>query len=398
MNKFDKHISLVGVSFALGSTSVVAAPIALPWGIDLTPSMDSSVSYDDNVTNSADDAIESWLTTVSPALEFATDNEIDFYSLRLSSESGKYLNSQRDDYVDYRAEASARVELTSGTSVSMNGSWIRGHEDRGTGFSEGIGNELDGPDEFIDRDLRTGIEYRPENNPLVFELSLGTDSRVYDILLDQAGRDRTSEFGSFSAGYRIGARTTLITQVDYSNIDFAFQVAEGPTDSARGLDNRETDYLAGIEWSSAKTDFSLRVGERHKDFDHSGRANFVGPTWQLNMSWSPLSYSTISLSSQRSTDEPRGLSDFIDARTNSITWNHAWSRRFSTSLSHADRRNDHYGIEQQDHNQTSGLTVNYQARPGLSFSAGFTHQNQESTLDRMNFNKNVSFIGLTLTM
>lgn len=388
---------LLGFGFVLGAAHASAAPIPLPWGISLTPSLDNRVRYDDNVGNTGGDSEESWANVVSPTFLFEVDNGIDFYSASYTAESGSYFSSARDDYTDHQLQLSASVELTSGTSISIDGRWDAGHDERGTGFSQGDGNRFGEPDKYFHRRMTVGFEYRPEGNPFVFDMSLGAEARIYERRLAIAGRDRSGQLGSVSAGYRMGSRTTLVTQIDYNDIDFATPLGAAPV-SGLNIDNQQTDYLVGVDWTGAKTDLSLRLGERHKDYGDDGRANFIGPTWRFNLSWSPLSYSTLSVSSQRRTNEPRGFADFIDVKNHNVGWDHDWSGRLSTGVSFTTSESDYYGTQQLDEGESSALTLNYLARPWLTFRTGLNHLEQRSTVERMNFQRNISFVGVTVSL
>ena len=393
--KFAIQAIMAGAVFV--SISVQAAPIALPWGIDLTPSLDSQISYDDNVTSSATDDIESWLRVISSTMEFAVDNGVDFYSLVYTAETANYLSSRQDDYVDQILTAAASIELSRATSLAIDGSIQAGHEDRGTGFTMGNAGQLDGPDEFLDRQVGVTLDYRPESNPFVAGLLLATQDREYEEFLAQPGRDRKNDTAGMNAGFRIGARTTVLTEIVYSEFDFVFD--PGATgDSFRGLDNQQIDYLVGIDWSSAKTDVNLRFGERHKGFSETGPEDFVGPTWQLRMAWSPVTYSTFSFVSSRQTTEPRALADFVDTKSNSLTWNHNWSSQFSSAISYGQQVDDYYGIDQVDRRQSSSLSLNYSARGWLTFQAGINHVDQDSSLERLRFQRNISFIGFSVSL
>ncbi|QKX16579.1 outer membrane beta-barrel protein [Microbulbifer sp. YPW1] len=397
--KITKLQSNTCLAVGLGSflaTSVSATPIALPGGIDLKPSLDSALNYDDNVTNSSTDQIESWLSTLTPTLLFEASNGVDFYTFEYSLEGGHYFSSESDNYTDHSLSGSAKWEITNNFDIELDVSWLKDHLERGIGFTQGIGNLADGPDKFTEGQVKTTFSYGSASNPLIFDFSLGADNTTYDRILPLPGRDQKSQFAGISTGIQVGSRTAVVAEIDYSEIDFDFTVNGAPA-SSRGLDNEQIDYLGGIDWSSAKTDLSIRVGERHKRFINNSRENFVGPRWILSVSWSPLTYSAISLTSQRRTDEPRGFGDFIDTTAHSVSWRHNWTTRLGTTLAHARQKSDYFGIEQVDSSHTSTASLSYNFRPWMSFQVGASHFNQTSTLDRLNFERNISFIRATVS-
>lgn len=373
----------------------VAAPIQLPGGIDFIPAVILEYQYDDNVTRAAVDQTASRVIASRSEFVFEAHHNADSYRLNYAVDHGEYLDSEADSYTDQELSFDSKWEFNSYQRAELHASVGDAHEGRGSGFSLGIGDQLDEPDQYVARDVNALLGYGPESSRLRFELLVGADSRDYEGRETRA-RDRGSYYGRLSAFFALGGKSELVTEAVHKEINYV-----SPEAGAAPLDSRETDYLLGINWESAKTSCRLRGGSREKEFDDPARHRFSGPRWLVALQWMPLSYSQLDLATERKTDEMQGSGDFIDVTTHSFNWQHNWSERVSSSLSYAVDQRQVEGrgdVQRNEDRERGNVALSYQMRRWLSLSAGVQVQQQDSIIKELNYDRNISYLGFTVSL
>ena len=138
-------VSTALLTFTVPAVAQSAAPgvIQTASGIDLVPSLQVGLKHDDNVVRSSSNEINSWVSTIAPALKAMLADGADNYTFTAALSNAQYFSSDEDDYTDGYLDFEARLSPASQHNFKLkaNGSWL--HEDRGTGVSEGRGLLLD---------------------------------------------------------------------------------------------------------------------------------------------------------------------------------------------------------------------------------------------------------------
>jgi hypothetical protein len=250
---------------------------------DIIPTFESSMSYVGNVAyaRDVDPKIYSWRAVLSPELIAATQLDGNPVQFGYRLERGVYFSSSPDDYTDHFFEASGEFELNSRHRINAQAQYEDGHEDRGTGFSLGLGNTLDTPDRY--KSSYIGGEYMygavTSEGLLTFKadrLTLDYDRSEQAYLI----RDRVRNRVGAEFGYRIGSATTAVLDVTQTYIRY---------DNQTGIETRDSDeirVLLGLEWeTTAATTGFAKVGYKEKDFKAATRSTFYGTRGGMN-GWS----------------------------------------------------------------------------------------------------------------
>ncbi|WP_193162900.1 outer membrane beta-barrel protein [Microbulbifer hainanensis] len=376
-------------------TPFASAAVELPAGIDLSPELSMTYQYDDNVTNSADGIIESWVIATHAALNLEAIDQVDKYRLSYSADHGEYQASDEDTYTDQTLSVSADWNINSRMRTALSAGIEDAHEQRGTGFSQSLGNQIAAPERFIARDISGLVGYGPDSSRLRFEITLGTNTKKYDGA-ENRQRDRGSDYGGISTYIAAGGKTELVAEIKQRRINY-----DVLADSGSQLDSRETGYLIGVDWQSAKTALKLRIGHLNKKFEDVEREAFSGPSWKATVEWKPLSYSTLALSTERKTDEMQGFGDYLNVITNSLGWAHQWGNHFSTDITYTQENRDVEGAVDVDRRQklkAADLVLNYRVNYWLSFMAGIDHRQLESNNDSLDYQRKLTYIGFNVAI
>ncbi|NMH65371.1 outer membrane beta-barrel protein [Shewanella salipaludis] len=363
-------------------------------GIDLIPGLNSKLKHDDNIASSSANEEESWVLEVTPALRAQLLRGADQYSLDVAVAAGRYFSSSDDDYVDFRLGGDAAVELNQSNRFNLNALWLKGHEDRGTGVSEGAGNAQDEPNKFTSYDLGGYYEYGAMTTPARIRLNAKLHDKDYTNF---EAVTRYKDYASYALGtafyYDTRANTSLVAEVSQENISY------DEIDPSGDRDNSSRDYKLGVDWqATAATAGSFRIGYQQKDFDNQAREDFGGLAWLLSVTWQPLTYSTLQLNSGRKAKDPSTDGDYIRETSYGINWTHEWSPIWSTDAGFSRMKEAYTGIDRDDTLDSFNLSVTYAAARWLTMKAGVDISDKSSTVENIKFDKNVFYLSANMTL
>lgn len=390
-------------------------------GMLLTPHVNLQQRYDSNVASSKVDDINSWATIFQPNVkltkefgEFGKHNfEIDW-----AFTHGAYHAAQNDSYNDHNVSGKLNYEINQKHRLMFQGGYIDAHEERGSRFSIGSGDNLQEPDTYeqvfagiqytfggLDADARLELEagYLDNDYRSVFLESSETGER-YD---STAARDRsTSEYGGVFY-YKVGAATDLTFeawQTEY-NYDYAPRPSEE-------LSSSEFRALIGAKWeATALTTGFAKVGYKEKDFDNEAYDDFSGAEWEVEVKWEPKTYSHFTFNTGRTTEETNGEGFFVEnsdglgyvinSTAHSVEWKHQWRDRVSSKVVYADIKDIYKGQEgtiRVDDNTAVNLALYYDMNYWLSFSLDYQYADRDSTRDFLTYDRELVTFGVRMAL
>jgi hypothetical protein len=396
-NMFKRTTSLVALSVISAISNAQEAGRIEAGQFDIIPTFNTSMSYVDNVAYARDGEpkIYSWRVKLSPEIIAATEisgNPVQF-GYRL--DKGTYFSSSSDDYTDHFLEASGDFEINNRNRLETIVQYEDGHEDRGTGFSIGSGDEISSPDTYKSSFIGVEYDYGAVTSNGMLTLKASRESLDYDRNEDEyLYRDRVKLKVGSELGYKIAPSTALV--LDVTQIYNRYDQQASP-DSSRDSDTLRA--LFGITWeSTAATTGFAKVGYTEKDFESAIRSTFYGVDWEAGVDWQPISYSTFRFSTSADTRETNGEGNFIRGRDYTASWKHKWLERLSTSVG-ISKLTDEYVLDdagianREDDLMRYTAALNYQARRYLRFSLSYTLNDRDSNRETIGYDR--SSIGLS---
>ena len=271
----------------LSAQQLMTTPIKTASGVDFTPQLDFEMRHDDNIANTAADEQSSWVSILTPELSAQLLSGPNQYRALVKLVSGSYLSSKDDNYLDWQAQTSALLELSSRHRFDISASYAGAHEARGTGITEGQGNQLPEPAELRNLRLSGAYEYGTQSGRAQWRLFAGYYDKQYQNYeeLTQFRNYDSTKVGT-ELFYNTGASTHLLAEVNqvYTRYDL--------TDVTGSRDSDTTNYRIGGRWQPSElTAAELRVGYQNRQFDNPLRQDFSGVAWDMTLQWAPLSYS-----------------------------------------------------------------------------------------------------------
>lgn len=355
---------------------------------------------DDNLFTTPAPEFDSWITVETLGLLLSAEPGQHLLQVEYNGEFAQYQDSSDDDYDDHQLEARGYFVLGQRGELDLIGAFEQGHEMRGSGLTEGVGPESvlfpEKSDEYDSLNFRGKFRFGADNASGKLQFEAGHHDLEY-----QNNDDRTQFFNrdwNFVGGayfHRISEKTFLV--FDARVTDIGYDTAR-PTEPRP--DNTENRYQLGVTWeTTARTMSVAKVGFLAKNFDDNARKDFSDLSWEVDIRWSPRTYSHFDFRTARETDEPISLLvDYIDRKWFTLTWSHEWNQAWASSVTAGYRTEDYIGTAREQDRNWLGFTLNYQMRPWLGWYLGADVTTQDSKISQFEFDGNVFKIGLNVTI
>ncbi|WP_394125921.1 outer membrane beta-barrel protein [Vibrio hepatarius] len=401
----------LGVTFASYSqANLTPKPHIGIAGIDFQSQLGMKYGRDSNVTyqTQSNDSVESDYVMVEPYLQAVGERGEDQYLLVYS---GKYLQYQDqtstvDDYSDHYFLFLPKWRFGDKHELNWFIEQTWGHEDRGTGLTEGFTNEqfrqygINQPlsSELLNSELRY-IYGRSEGRGH-FNLALQvkdlsftdtdtveqTSADFYAYIEDQQWQEKTVTIELFD-------QYSKDTRFRYSSINNYRHYASSPI-----RDSDEHYLVFGIKSKrSGKTSVEGDIAWLHKDFKNNPQAQtFDGFNWQAALNWKPVKHSEFQLYGSRRVEDPTEVGGYILKTKYGLSWNHKWFvDRLNTKFDVGQEFEDYKSqdSDREDSSNVASFALGYDFRPSvrLEFNYQYTSKtsNHETTTFYIGENTNI---------
>ena len=356
---------------------------------------------DSNIFESATNVKSSQIGRLTPSLSVQFEPARSLLELVYDGDFGWYEQSSDDNYSDHELEAGAYLLLGERSGLDLVASYEVGHENRGTGLTQGFDPDSaifpEEPDRYETEQFLARYTYGVSQARAFVVFEGSTDSLIYKNNRARTRQfDRDDTYGQMTFGIRVRPKTSLQLRVRARDIEY-----NNPRAFGVSLDSREYRYLLGVVWdATSKTTGSVRVGQIEKNFDAPARRDFSGPSWEVAIRWSPRTYSHFDLSTERYVDEPVDLlGDATDTAIYSLSWNHEWSGRLESKIvmSRLDQTYRYVTGNRKDTSPQYGAALIYKSRPWLRWEAGIDLNTRDSDLTAYNYDQTIARLGVWIT-
>lgn len=388
------RLSMVSALVSTAFTVVAddrAGAIPTASGIDIVPELTWELKHDNNVANTRTDKVSSFVSELTPSVAMVLTDGVNEYSLASAFRFGDYFQSRQDNFFDAGFRADAKMEFTDRHRIRLQGNTIFGHEQRGQGVSDSLGFEVDEPGRFEEYEIKGHYEFGARSTPARLRLSAGYLDKGYTNLREFSQfRDFDRRTVGATFFFSTLASTDLVAEVMRNDINYKV------VDIDRGSrDNKDISYRVGLDWEiTALTSGELRIGQQRKTFDNPLREDFKGLSWNLSVTYEPLSYSRFTLETGRRATDPMTAADYVKDSTYGGNWQHDWNSDLKTNVRVRYVNSDFVGVTQRNKFWNYGADVNYRLSYWLTVFAGFDIADRDSTVERFIYDKRVISLGL----
>ena len=382
--------SLVMVVAAVTAVEVLALkpqPMRLADGVTLTPTLDLSEAYDDNIyeANVVADS-SSWVTTVAPDLLLDVLNGTHHYQLQYSFQSDFFHSDRDNDNTDHFFRAGAYLGLDSNNRLDFDASHNR--------VENIFDTSVIGENDKFETTNASGV-YGFGTASAPFNVDVGVNHTWYRTF-NSGGINRDREYdkpGARITGYyRIAPKTRLLAEYRYDQYDYLL--------TSSRLDSDKDTLLVGVTWAAtARTLGTLKFGQERRDFDDSALDDRDGSSWEADLTWQPAQRSTLVFNSSKGTDEGSATEELIEATRLRVSWNQQLSPRMSSDVFYAYADEDYQDlIGREDEINEFGASVRYEFARWMDIGLGYTYKDRDSNIPVRAYDRNIFLLKLNLSL
>jgi hypothetical protein len=343
--------------------------------------INAGLGYDDNVTLARSNQISSMFLTVTPAVVVGLEGANHRYYAAYRGNYGRYFESSADNYENHNIVLTATDEWTTRLRTQGVYEFTRGTDPRGS-----TGSTTARAATWNLNRLRGNASYGAAGAQGRLDGFVTYTKREYTDsggVSDPRNYDQVDIGGTF--GYRVAPKTTTTLTLQHSNITHP----EGTV-----LDATENRYLVGVNWAALeKTQGQARIGYLTRSATNSGASDFSSPTYEVNATWTPLTYSVVNVVATRTSAEAvEAGSRFIVVDLATVTWTHAWFERVRSTFRGLYGQQRHEGISRTDVYYSLGGRLSYALGPRLRIGAEFRHDSRSSPDATFEYKRNLTLL------
>lgn len=378
-----KYSKQAGMAFVCASTVLFSsASFAAEPGF--TASVKATHTSDDNVFREKNGSSDSFFN-VSPDLSYTNAFGKHQLTLGYLGDFATYDKYTKENYSDHTVDMDLLLDLSKQLNVNFKADYANLHESRG---SSGVASNAALDVTTLNKNsVFAGVAFGREEAKMQLELDYKVINTDYTNN-QQDSRDRRDDTISTRLFYKVGAKTKAFVEAKQNNFNYL--------SSASTLDSTEMLYLAGVRWAAtAKTQGEIKVGSFDKKFDSATETDGSGTSYEANVTWSPKTYSNVTLALSRKPQESAVGQSFYTSDLMSLNWNHEFNSKFAMIID-ASRNEDDYAGARRDTTTNSALGVNYKFRRWLDFGLKLSNAKRTSNNSANEYTDNTVMVSATL--
>lgn len=384
--KFKARSLAVAVSAALSANAWAVEPqsIKLSEGLLFTPTLEVSERHDDNFRAVEDNEESSWITSVTPTFVLGAEGRKSAYQLSYSAVSDTFHSSHKDNNTDHHVNADAGYEFDSRNRLKLNAGFHKiedtASEDQNVENDKYTTSNVGGVYSFGAQTARNQIDFGANYQELRYQNS--------DNLNADKERDTTAL--NTILYHAVAPKTRALVEARHTDYDYV---------SNTRLNSNNVALLAGLTWdATAKTTGTVKFGGEKKRFDDSSIDDESGGMWEVGVKWSPRTYSTFGLNTRRALDEGDNGASSIESQSTTLSWDHEWMDRLSSTVSYTYSDQDYQDITRNDKIDTFGVGLTYEMRRWLDLGVGYKYSENDSDAVGESYERNIFSISATASL
>lgn len=341
---------------------------------DFSPSIVNSLRYTDNVYATDVGAVHDFIYSVRPSLNISSDFVRHQINLGFSAEHGMYKDNTGEDYTDFDASLTGRLDLTGQTSVPMDLTYQRQHIRRGSPDDRNV-------DEPTVYDLiNAGIGLVHQGHTLAIKALTDAKRYIYDENGGIAGSDGSDrDRYEFSLYNSIGmAEEARISPYIYSNLKSISYDNDVDFD---GIDRDSSEYEVGIgtivEFSEI-TRASFNIGYVNRSVSDAALSDIGALTYGFNLSWEPSPLAMFLLKGDRSIEETTIIGSSASVNTNvSLGMDYELFPNVFLYPNVGYQESDYEGIDKTITSYNTGIDGTYKMNQNMWLSVSYQYITQD---------------------
>ena len=349
-------------------------------GVRLT--LNTEMGYNDNYFNTENDAQSKETLRLKPGISWSTEWGSSNLETSYNGDFGYYPGSSADNFSDGSLKTSLKMALNERLGMDIKASYQTGHDDRGSD------DQLPGtqtPNLWQKPKTEGSFTLGNPESIISSRITSRWENTIYTNNHDITGNLEKTEVGNqLELTYNYSEMTHWLSGLEYTNFDYAIRTAQN---------SFNLFYYIGAQWDPGDV-FStkVKVGTREKRFDNTdSNSDFSSLGWDGELTWRPLEYSKLTLSTGLDTAESSGgTADLNVERKLSLTWKHDWTESVSSDLGTHWTFTRYVGENESRRDQLwkPSIGVSYKIRDNISLSSKYEMTQKNSNQAGTSYRKN----------
>lgn len=267
---------------------------------NFSPSITNSLRYTDNVYATDIGKVHDFIYAVRPELNIKSDFVRHEIGAGFSAERGLYRDITSENYTDYNASLSGRLDVTGQTSVPMDFSYQRAH------YLRGSPDERSSSRPTVFDLFKAGAGIIHKGQTLVMKVLADAQRYIFqdnssgDVEIDNSDRDRDELSLYTSVGF---SEEGYFAPYIYSNLKDISYASSG---SRQGFNRDSNEYEIGVGTIASISEItraSFNIGYLNRDMSDKALDDIGALTYGFNLAWEPSPLVMFLLEGNRTTQE-----------------------------------------------------------------------------------------------
>jgi hypothetical protein len=382
---------LVAALISANAVAIESTGLSLGGGLNFAPAVELSTENNDNIYSEETNEQSSTINRLTPSLSLSGDFGKTTFNSYYQAEQGSYSKNSDDDYLDQLVSADASFELTARHQFDIKADYTKAHDARGSVAGAEAENAAD-PDEYNQTTAGLTYVFGADAAAANVDVYADTYQKRYD---NNEANTAKREHNKNTFGALLSLKASSATQILFEarQADITYE------DDAVDNDSSEQHLLTGMRWDiSGATTGEIKVGRLERSFDASEKKSGSHLNWEANLTWEPLTYSTVVVSSAQNANESNGTGNYIAASTSSISWDHQFSSFITAGISANYGEDEYVKASRNDINSGFGINATYSPMTWMDIDLSASQSLRDSNVDGLDKETNLISLGLTLAL
>ncbi|PCI57313.1 MAG: hypothetical protein COB36_03355 [Alphaproteobacteria bacterium] len=266
-------------------------------GLILYTDLRNTVEYTDNLYSSEGALFEDVVHKIRPSVTIKSDFSRHSLSTTLFLEKGTYKKASGENYIDYTARVSGRMDIFGNIHIPVSIEYTKNHSQRSDPEDQ---NELE-PTLYNELILNTGIDYKGTNLDFLINTNLKytsfEDNQTQTLFIDNSDRDRREFFVSANIGL---SKDRLLAPFIFTNLQ---KIQYDRTIDDNGLKRSSSSFAGGLgikmNTLSSLLRSTIRVGGINRSFDDESFDDINDFIYSAEIAWEPSTLLALNLYVER---------------------------------------------------------------------------------------------------
>jgi hypothetical protein len=382
---------LVAAIISVNTFAIESTGVSLGSGLNFAPSVVLSTENNDNIYSEETNEQSSTINRLAPSFSISGDYGATTFNTNYGFEMGTYSRNSDEDYLDQIVSGVVSYELLARHQIDVDASYIDGHDARGSVIGAEADNSAD-PDEYNQTTAGLTYIFGSDSAMANVDVSVDTFQKRYD---NNEALTSIREYDENTFGALLSLKASSATQVLFEARQSQITYQDESVDN----DGSVQHLLTGMRWDmTGATTGEIKVGRVVRNFDASNKSSGDHLNWSANLTWQPLTYSTIVASSEQNTIESNGRGNYIASSISNVSWDHEFSNFITAGVSVNYGEDEYVKNPRNDINSGFGINATYSPLIWMDVELSASKSLRESNIANLDKETNLILLGVSLAL